>query len=89
MNGPAPIRSRIAFSALASLAILSEYVAGIFLIACHARADCRRRARSRTPPAAAHNALPRRLAADLLTFLPPALVGALLYCSSPADGSRA
>ncbi len=73
-----PLRSRIAFSAFACLALLSEYVAGLFLVACAAAPllaagidrEYRRKLRL---------ALPRRLAADLLTLLPPAAVGLALY----------
>ena len=78
VDGPVPVRSRIAFSALACLAILSEYVAGIFVIACVAAPvlaaaldpEYRRQMRQ---------TLPKRLVADLLTLLPPAVVGGGLY----------
>jgi hypothetical protein len=74
---PTPAR-RAGFAICASLALLTEYLSGLFLIAvvlapflaALVRPDYRRRLLA---------ALPRRFAADALTLLPPALVGAALY----------
>jgi hypothetical protein len=72
------IRSRIAFSSLACAALLFEYLTGIFLIAC-VGAPLLASAVDRKYGRQLRQALSRRLAADVLTFLPPVLVGALLY----------
>lgn len=77
--GPSPSRgSRIGFASLACLALASHYFSGLFLIACVLapviaaafRPGYRRALRV---------ALPRRWRADLMTLLPPLLVGLLLY----------
>jgi hypothetical protein len=73
-----PLSSRAAFAVFASLALMTEYLSGLFLIAlvlapllaALLRPDYRRRLLA---------AMPRRFAADALTLLPPALVGAALY----------
>ncbi len=78
MDAPPPWRSRAGFAICASLALLTEYLSGLFLIAvvlapllaAILRPGYRRRFLA---------ALPRRFAADALTLLPPALVGAALY----------
>jgi len=71
-------RSRAAFSILACCALLTEYFAGLYLIACVLApllvevlrpSSGRRLLRS----------IPRRWMADVLTLLPPMAVGALLY----------
>ena len=75
---PPPLSSRAGFAAFASLALLTEYLAGLFLIAVALapilaavlRPGYRRRLFA---------ALPRRVAADVLTLAAPALVGAALY----------
>lgn len=78
VDGFPSIRTRFAFSLFACAALLFEYLTGIFLISCvfapllAAVVDRKYRRQLR-------QALPRRLAADVLTLLPPALVGALLY----------
>ncbi|HVQ54696.1 MAG TPA: phospholipid carrier-dependent glycosyltransferase [Thermoanaerobaculia bacterium] len=71
-------RSRAAFSILACCALLAEYFAGLYLIACVLApllvgilrpSSGRRLLRS----------IPKRWLADVLTLLPPMAVGALLY----------
>ena len=74
----APGRSRLAFATLSTLALLSHYVAGLFLVACIAAPllialiwpEYRREFR---------RALPDRLGADVATMLLPAAVGLTLY----------
>ncbi|MGE5278549.1 MAG: hypothetical protein ACM3SU_16280 [Acidobacteriota bacterium] len=73
-----PVRSRIGFAAFASLALLTEYLAGLFLVAC-ALAPLAGAALRRGYRREWKSALPRRLAADVLTLLPPLLVGGGLY----------
>ena len=78
MDAPPPFGRRAGFAICASLALMTEYLSGLFLIAvvlapllaAILRPDYRRRLLG---------ALPRRIAADALTLLPPALVGAALY----------
>ncbi len=78
MDALPPRGRRVGFAVFASLALLTEYLSGLFLIACvlapflaaALRPDYRRRLAA---------ALPRRLPADVLTFLPPALVGWALF----------
>ncbi|MGE5278851.1 MAG: hypothetical protein ACM3SU_17810 [Acidobacteriota bacterium] len=73
-----PKRSRILFSTFASLALLSHYFAGLYLVVCVAaplvaatmRPEYRRALRS---------SLRRRWFADVLTLLFPFLVGLVLY----------
>jgi hypothetical protein len=75
---PPSWRSRAAFAVFASLALASHYLTGLYLLVCAlalpiaaaVRRDDRRALRS---------AIPRRWRADLLTLLPPVLVGSLLY----------
>jgi len=77
---PAPNarKSRIRFAVLTSLALLSHYSAGLFVGACLltplAVAAIRPSYRQ-----AFRRSLPRRRAADVLTFLPPAVVGVSVY----------
>jgi hypothetical protein len=73
-----PRRSRVAFAAFVSLALLSHYFAALFFAACLAapllvaivRPEYRR---------ALVRALPDRRVADLVTVLPPVLIGGILY----------
>ena len=76
--GRPSLRRRIAFAVLSSLALLSHYFAGLYLVGCALgipilwALDHRfRRAYFRAGP--------RRLVGDVLTFVPPALVAGLLY----------
>jgi hypothetical protein len=71
-------RSRLAFSALACLAVLSEYFAGLYLLACVVApllVSVLRPAYGK----ALLRSVPRRAAADLATLAPPAIVSALVY----------
>ncbi|HEY7111771.1 MAG TPA: hypothetical protein VIA45_02460 [Thermoanaerobaculia bacterium] len=95
MTGTPPASSRTGFAVFASLALLTEYLSGLFLVAIALAPlaaaallpDYRRRLRP---------GFPRRLGADALTLLPPAVVGAALYAllagrwvgmlSGPASG---
>ena len=80
MDRTPPARSRVAFAVFAALAVATEYLAGIFVAACALvpflaaifRASYRRQLAT---------ALPRRIAADVLTLLPPIAAGGALYLS--------
>ncbi len=75
---PAGWRPRAAFAALASLAVFTEYFAGLYVVACAAApllvAIFRPAYRQ-----ALWRALPRRLLPDAATLAPPALLGIALY----------
>jgi hypothetical protein len=75
---PAGWRARAAFAVLASLAVLSEYFAGLYVIACALAPFliAAFRPASRRPLL---RALPRRILPDIATLGPPAVVGVFLY----------
>jgi hypothetical protein len=75
-----PRRSRIAFAAFSSLAILSHYLAGLYLAACVIGLVAVALIR-RASGQAAGTAPFRRWTADLLTMLPAASIGAAFYLS--------
>ena len=77
-NPTARRRPRIAFAVLVSLGLLTEYYTAFYLLACVAApfllAVFRRSYREWLL-----SSLPRRLAADVATLLPPAVVAASIY----------
>ncbi len=75
---PAGWRSRAAFAVLASLAVLSEYFAGLYVVAC-AFAPILIAAFRPASRGALRRALPRRILPDIATLGPPSVVGVFLY----------
>lgn len=75
---PAGWRPRAAFAAIASLAVFTEYFAGLYLMAC-ALAPILVAAFRPAYRRALLRALPRRILPDVATLAPPAIVGGLLY----------
>ena len=75
---PPPLSARVGFAALSSLALCAHYFAGLYLAVCAIVGVWAIAARRRSAPEPGAT-WQRRLSADVLTLLPPLIVGLELY----------